>query len=63
MSQTLVTKMFRNTGEIGRPTTMLAYLLNISFVAKSISFLFEPRFRTLMPARTSTFYFILSNGF
>jgi hypothetical protein len=28
--------MFRKTGEIGRPTTMLAYRLKISFVAKSM---------------------------
>ncbi len=28
--------MLRNTGDIGLPTIMLAYLLNISFVAKSI---------------------------
>jgi len=28
--------MFRNTGEIGRPTAMLAHRLKISFVAKSI---------------------------
>lgn len=27
--------MFRNTGEIGFPIRMLAYRLNISFVAKS----------------------------
>ena len=36
MSQTLVTNIFRKTGEIGRPTKMLAYRLKISFVAKSI---------------------------
>src|SRR5436190_14746997 len=36
MSQTLVTKMFKNTGEIGLPIKMLAYRLKISFVAKSI---------------------------
>ena len=36
MSQTLVTRMLRNTGEIGFPTIMLAYLLKISFVAKSM---------------------------
>ena len=36
MSQTLVTRIFKNTGEIGLPISMLAYRLKISFVAKSI---------------------------
>jgi chemotaxis methyl-accepting protein methylase len=35
MSQTLVTRIFKNTGEMGRPTTMLAYRLKISLVVKS----------------------------
>jgi hypothetical protein len=30
--------MFRKTGDIGRPTRMLAYRWKISFVAKSITF-------------------------
>ena len=34
--------MFRNTGEIGLPTNILAYLLKTSFVAKSIINPFSP---------------------
>jgi hypothetical protein len=34
--------MFKKTGDIGRPTNMLAYRLNISFVAKSIRFSYPP---------------------
>ena len=60
MSQTLVTRMLRNTGEIGRPTTIEAYRLKISFVAKSImiSMAYCSHSRS-MPAKARTFYFIL----
>lgn len=37
MSQTLVTSIFKKTGEIVRPTAKLAYRLNISRVVKSIA--------------------------
>lgn len=53
MSQTLVTKIFRNTGEIGFPTKMLAYRLNISFVVKSILSLSFARTYSLFDAVSS----------
>jgi len=60
MSQTLVTRMFRNTGEMGLPTNMLAYRLNISFVAKSIllsRYKNSSRFDAITPIQV-TLYFI-----
>jgi hypothetical protein len=59
MSQTLVTNIFRKTGEIGRPTKMLAYRLKISFVAKSIYRLSLGTQVHLMQAHCYLFQFIV----
>ncbi len=61
MSQTLVTKIFKNTGDIGLPTNMLAQRLKTSFVAKSIIFTFNAKtashFDAVAPLHV-TIYFI-----
>lgn len=54
--------MFRNTGDIGRPTNMLAYRLKISFVAKSTSVILPAKWHIHYDAAIAlTDYFNLTN--